>query len=111
MCQCTLHFSTSYQIMNHKMNNSCPASNKLSLHRKTEEMITLNKKVAGIKPDKLIIGRIIISKARCPKILDLWLSVKIPKMTASIYKFQMDTVLRLNVTFVYFELLKPKKIE
>ena len=59
--QCTLHFSSSCEIMNHKMKRSCPASNKSKLTIPNIFITFKEGQVADIKPDKLIIGAIIIS--------------------------------------------------
>ena len=78
MWQCTFNFSTTYQIMNHKMKMSCAESDKSGISEIPRFSIRENE-VADIKPDKLIIGRFIISTTKCPSLLYLWLTNKIPK--------------------------------
>ena len=115
MWQCTLYFSPSFQILHHKMKKACPVSDK-SKTTYTPARIThyieklFTNDLADIKPDKFIIGRIIISTAKCPKMLflkDHFGSL----MIVTSYIFQIDTVLRLNVTILHLELLNPEKVE
>ena len=85
MWQCTFNFSPSYQMMNHKMKNVCPASNKSKVIWLIPlDIIAKEKELADIKPDKVIVGRIILSTTRCPKFIYLQLSAKIPKLTVTI---------------------------
>ena len=82
--QCTLHFSSSCEIMNHKMKRSCPASNKSKLTIPNIFITFKEDQVADIKPDKLIIGAIIISTKKCSELLYLWLSFKFTEMKVEV---------------------------
>ena len=107
MWQCTLHYSASSQILKYKMKMFCPAPYKSVFNINHLPAIFIKEKQeADIKPDKQIIALITISTTKCPKLLDLWLNVKNPQLILTIYKFEIEPVLRLNVTFLHFELEK-----
>ena len=54
-----------------------------------------------------------ISITKCPKLhfLLMRIYVIITWVSVTSYKFQIDTILRLNITFLHFELAKPEKVE
>ena len=113
MWQCTFYFSCSFQIMHLKLKNACPVSNKSEITTPPNQGVFYREnEMAEIKPDKHVIGRIIISTTRCPKLLFLWPRLNLHSwIIVTSYKFQIDTVLKLNVTFLDLELLKPEKVE
>ena len=94
----------SFQIMHYKMKKDCPVSDKLKPTNKPSRGIYYKEKdLADIKPDKHIIGRITISTAKSPKLLFLQPTLLGSWVTVTSYKFQIDTVLRLNVTILHLE--------
>ena len=100
MQQCIIYFSVSYKIIK----KSCPASNKSRISMLPVTTFQ-QEQVVDVKPDKIIVGIITISTTKCPMLLDLWLSVQNQQIiTETIYKFQMDPVLRLNITLLHIEL-------
>ena len=96
------------------MTMSCPINKKIQVAKiPTLGSIFNQEDIAYEKPDELIIGRITISMTKCPKMLYLWhiRKTKTSKLaTITTYRFQTDTILRLNITFLHFELGKTELV-
>ena len=100
--------------MNHKMKQACPVSNKPKSTIVAMQSTYYNaNEWLHIKPDKHIMDRITISITKCPSLhfLQMRIHLIITWVIVTSYKFQIDAVLRLNITFLHFELVKPEKVD
>ena len=96
------------------MENVCPVDEQINNDDRSFWLVIITgeilKQVAKMKPEKHIMGRIVISTKVCP--IFKTCSLKNSSETSSTtYIFHTDKSLRVYVTLVHFELITCEKVE
>ena len=108
--ECTLHFQTNYKAMKLKMENVCPVDNQIINDENLPSLILeMSKQEEKMMPEKHIIGRIVISTKVCAIFKTCSLKNSLQKSSTT-YKFYTDKSLKVNITFVHFELITGEEL-
>ena len=114
MWQCTIYFSPSFQIMHHKMKKASPASNQSKKIRDPKQGINYKEMILYILNQiNILLVELLCQQQSVQSSFFLWTKAGQTTLTMAVtsYKFKIDRVFRLNVTFLHLELLKPEKVE